>query len=136
MRHFPNCLGYCFLHRLIMAENEEMSPLEIKVARQIEVILILKLTIEFCESQLNSALTMFLTPMSSTTLGITIFRETSFSKNNCNLMMAGWLWRQCLNSTGLLYFSLGFKCCKTIATHILCLKFEHRYPVNMLTPDI
>lgn len=37
---FPNCMGNCFLHRIIMAENQEMSPIEMKVARQIEVTLI------------------------------------------------------------------------------------------------
>ncbi len=83
-------MGYYFLHRTVMAENnEEMSPVEMKVARQIEVILILKLTFIIRESLLNSALKMSLIPTCSTTLGITIFRETSFSKNNCSLMMAG-----------------------------------------------
>lgn len=68
-----------------MAENQEMSPIEIKVARQIEVIL------EFCKylaivsfSVINSV-----TLACSITSEITIFRGTDSSKNNCSLMMAG-----------------------------------------------
>lgn len=82
-------MGDCSPHRIIMAENQEMSPIEMKVARQIEVILILKLKdlhlVKLTSVQLFKSFHL----TSSTTLGITIFRETSFSKNNCNLMMAG-----------------------------------------------
>ena len=38
------CLHFCTLHRITMAEKqEEMSPVEMKVARQIEVTVIIKL---------------------------------------------------------------------------------------------
>lgn len=53
-------MGDCSPHRIIMAENqEEMSPIEMKVARQIEVILILKLRFEFGKTHFSRALQIF-----------------------------------------------------------------------------
>lgn len=90
-----------------MAENQdEMSPIEMKVARQIEVILILKLCLYFAMVSYIHLIEKCLILTSSTTLEITIFRETSFLKNNYSRMTAGCLWRRCLNSTGLLFFPL------------------------------
>lgn len=54
----------------------------------------------------NWAKKMFLLLLPSITLGITISRETSFSDSSCSLMMAGWLWRPCLNLTGWFLFIL------------------------------
>lgn len=95
-----------YLHnRTIMAENqEEMSSIEMKVARQIEVISIL-IFLNIISIEMPSQISL---PLAfSTTLAITIYRETGFSKNNSSLMMAGWLWRPCLNSTGLLFISVS-----------------------------
>ena len=95
-------------YRTIMAETQEgMSPVEMKVARQIEAIQILNLHLYYEKASQIPALKMSLISISSTTLGITIFRGISFSKNSCSSMMAGWLWRRCSNSTGLLYFTLS-----------------------------
>lgn len=98
---FLLCDIYVF-HWGIMAENQEdMSPTEMKVVRQIEVMLIPPFALfdETLISILNNS------SISSTTLVIIIFQETSFWKNKYSLMTAGWLWRRCSSLTGLCIIS-------------------------------
>lgn len=90
---YPFLISFC---RATMAENQEMSPMEIKVARQIEV-MIMSFFSHLDLGLINN--TLHLT--CSITSVITTFQGTSSSKNSCSLMMAGCLLRLCSNLTGI-----------------------------------
>lgn len=92
-----------------MAEIQEMSELEKKVAQQIEVYS----SCIFKYGGIYWQLTwiMLISPdwhvfiyLQSTTSVITTFQETSSSKNSCSSMMAGWPWKPCSSLTGLCNF--------------------------------